>query len=1683
MLSIPLLVATIHGYSQNVISLSLIDANTNTVIRTLALQDTIDLAEVGGAINIRANVSGTVGSVRFGLNSQPNLWTESTAPYALAGDLNGDYYSWNVELGMNTITATSYTGASATGTAGTPYQINLLVEDSDNVGDEGTVYQLPVDVGTGAVTISGELKKWHKITLSFDGPTYREIDFRPSPFLDYRLNVTFTNGIRSYTVPGYFAADGNAAETSADSGNVWRVHFSPDAVGDWNYLVSMRLGGHVATSNEAGAGIAVPSLDGVSGTITITDTDKTGRDNRAKGRLQYIGAHYLKYAETGELFIKGGPDAPENFLAYEDFDNTPNYVGANGVANRKTWAPHAADYHAGDPSWQGGKGTEIIGALNYLASEGLNAFSFLTMNINGDDKNVYPYVSNSNVYQFDCSKLDQWEVVFTHADSLGMYLHFKTQETENEMLLDNGDTGSERKLYYRELIARFGHHLALNWNLGEENGHYGTTNQTTDQRKAMADYFAANDPYQHHIVLHTAPGYQQDIYPPLLGAASKLTGVSIQTNWNNVHSETATWVQQSANAGKRWVVANDEQGGADIGVPDDTYAGSPSLADIRKQTLWGNLMAGGAGVEYYFGYNLPQSDLNCQDYRSRNQSWDYMRYAIEFFRDKPIELMIANDGLVSTGWCLAHAGSSYIIYLPGGGTCNLTLPNTNTYTVKWFNPRSGGAMQDGDVTSIQGSGSVSIGNPPSEADSDWAVWITQDLGSNTAPVAEFSSDTLYGTSPLVVTLDARSSYDDGSIVSYDWDFGDGFVGSGEILTHTFEQGGFFQVVLTVEDNEGAVSSAVKYIEVEQGNTSGCGTEFEILSREFPYTGTSFYLDTYTGTELLAINPTPPNPATATVSKAFTGESCRYNVILHAVGENDGQSEFTVNIGDQLLGTFVVPLSAESWEIGAAYNATWEGVEIENGDLITVHGATASNDTEWSRARWLKIEFVPSPCPGNGFIEENGLLVIEAEALSEYSGGWEIKSSISGASNGSYIEYTGSDNMSGPNAASTLEFPITITTPGTYRFKWRSRNGEEATAFDQENDTWLNIECDFYYGVVNGITTPLSDDYAKVWIQSLSNWSWDCYGEHGLNGMALYARFNEPGEYTINIAGRSRGHVIDRIVLYQADQESLALNVGTPVSVYGCGSGSGGFASPKVYTAEQVIESFTIDGNEESSWTAIATATGAYNANGGTVPDEADISGTFKVAYDYNNLYFIANVTDDAVHGFTGSEDMTDCDNITLSFNPDNRHQEGGDYGNDAIQIQLTHGVSDNSIVVVNGTWQAGSYSGVKYSSVLTSGGYRLEAKLPWDGILPSDISVDENLAMGFEVSINDKDHGSSVEQTLAWANNTGRNNAGSDTRCFGTLYLDEGPIICPGDPGCSGGKSLNVYRFNTPPTIDADAAEWLEYEAHAGEYEMLNEPMPSAADLSYSFKVGWTDTDFYILLDAKDNSLNALVGTDVAGWDWDNMEVFFNPDNRHEENGAFGEDAMQMRMNYGRTDNLYSGNGVWKGGANHAGFEFRTTSTSGGYIIEGKIPWRGAFPSDVTAVAGHTFGFDVAVADNDNGSSRENMIAWANDTGMDLNSRDTRVFGFATLVGRAPGEPSMMGGNSINEEVAIYLRSDQMLRVENAALDSDIKVYSSIGQLLEVKRVADAVEEVNIVRFPSGVYVVKTSDVSKLIMK
>lgn len=121
-------------------------------------------------------------------------------------------------------------------------------------------------------------------------------------------------------------------------------------------------------------------MDGSTGTFSITDSDKTYPDNRSQGRLQYTGGPYLRFADSKKYFIKVGVDAPENLLAYSDIDATTNVFGY-----RKNWQPHAddADKLVEDFTWENGKGKNLMGAINYLASEELNVFSFLTFNVDG----------------------------------------------------------------------------------------------------------------------------------------------------------------------------------------------------------------------------------------------------------------------------------------------------------------------------------------------------------------------------------------------------------------------------------------------------------------------------------------------------------------------------------------------------------------------------------------------------------------------------------------------------------------------------------------------------------------------------------------------------------------------------------------------------------------------------------------------------------------------------------------------------------------------------------------------------------------------------------------------------------------------------------------------------------------------------------------------------------------------------------------------------------------------------------------------------------------------------------------------------------------------------------------------------------------------------------------------------
>lgn len=551
----------------------------------------------------------------------------------------------------------------------------------------------PDPEATADITIA----KWQKLSLDFTGPQTSE-DAEENPFTSYRLDVNFTHNDSTFTVPGYFAADGDADATSATSGDIWRVNFRPHLEGIWSWEAVMYKGKDIATSDNSTGGERI-EVGGQSGSIWVLPpvAGETGRLIRNHPR-------YLQWAESREFFLKGGADSPENFLAYKDFDGTYRHSNEFREGESKTeglhhYTAHEGDWKTGDPTWHDGKGKGIIGAVNYLASVGVNSAYFLTMNINGDGKDVFPYANHDDRLRFDCSKLDQWEILFDHMDdNLGMMLHVVLQETENETLLDGGDTGPERSLYLRELVARFGHHRAVTWNLGEENGRNSwsekTGYQTNEQTAAMAAWLVKNDPYNNYISLHTHPNEKEraDIINPLLGDAN-IGGLSLQIHHPEFcHEQTKHWLEASAAVGAPWLANVDEVGPWFRGLDPDNRAPYNNQDSVRALTLWGNLMAGGAGVEWYFGAYNAHNDLGMEDWRSRDRAWKWTSAAVQFFQAHvPFADMQSHDELVPPGhYCLAAPGDTYLAYLPFGGETTLDLSGvTGSLSVLWVKGETG----------------------------------------------------------------------------------------------------------------------------------------------------------------------------------------------------------------------------------------------------------------------------------------------------------------------------------------------------------------------------------------------------------------------------------------------------------------------------------------------------------------------------------------------------------------------------------------------------------------------------------------------------------------------------------------------------------------------------------------------------------------------------------------------------------------------------------------------------------------------------------------------------------------------------------------------------------------------------------------------------------------------------------
>jgi len=161
-----------------------------------------------------------------------------------------------------------------------------------------------------------------------------------------------------------------------------------------------------------------------------------------------------------------------------------------------------------------------------------------------------------------------------------------------------------------------------------------------------------------------------------------------------------------------------------------------------------------------------------------------------------------------------------------------------------------------------------------------------------------------------------------------------------------------------------------------------------------------------------------------------------------------------------------------------------------------------------------------------FEEQNGRLFVEVESVPAVPD-WHLSNEFADFRGSGHLEWTGANNNNrGSAGEGTLTYHFTINTPGNYEFRWRSFIGE-GTNGTEANDSWVR----FATGSNVDGEQPLFG-WTKAFMNNVGDWTWrtvtvDHVGE-------LIRQHFTAGEHTVEISGRSRGHVIDRFVLFKYD---------------------------------------------------------------------------------------------------------------------------------------------------------------------------------------------------------------------------------------------------------------------------------------------------------------------------------------------------------------------------------------------------------------------------------------------------------------------------------------------------------------------------------------------------------------------
>ncbi|NQX58665.1 sugar-binding protein [Paenibacillus qinlingensis] len=190
------------------------------------------------------------------------------------------------------------------------------------------------------------------------------------------------------------------------------------------------------------------------------------------------------------------------------------------------------------------------------------------------------------------------------------------------------------------------------------------------------------------------------------------------------------------------------------------------------------------------------------------------------------------------------------------------------------------------------------------------------------------------------------------------------------------------------------------------------------------------------------------------------------------------------------------------------------------------------------------------------------------------------------------------------------------------------------------------------------------------------------------------------------------------------------------------------SAPPAVSAIHTAAPVTIDGNlTETDWQITTPITK-------TVSGATYTSSQFGVMWDSTYLYVGVNIADPAL--FNDSTNIYDDDSFDIYI--DANHNRNFTY--DAYDRQFAFGYND-----LTGSEKAGHLTGVLFKTTPITGGYSLEAAIPWSNL---GITPTAGMKFGFDIANNDDSNGGARDSQTMW-NGTGNN--WTNTAAFGDVLL------------------------------------------------------------------------------------------------------------------------------------------------------------------------------------------------------------------------------------------------------------------------------------------------------------------------